>query len=237
VKIVQIIKRDKTTSTQIIRIKFPVRVVTFQYGTEFSDVFKIKRIMSCIIIQWEKHKINEPTRQCYNCQSFGRSSNFCGQLSRCVKCNQLSTTQECKKPTDNPANYVNCGRNHTDNFTKCHSHTQLTFLHQHQSSISKPTAHAFQFKQGYFPALKPTASAQRSRKSRVQTASHPPDSTDSQSLITLTGTLKTCLSMFNIQNLCQTLRSLAFHLQNISDLLSKIMLVLETIVACSSNSI
>jgi hypothetical protein len=204
--------------------------------------------MSCII-QREKHKINKPKRQCFNCQSSGRSSDFSGQLSRCVKCNQLRTTQECKKPTDNPANYVNCGRNHTDNFTECHSHTQLdnftechshtqlTFLHQHQSSISKPTAHAFQFKQSYLPALKPTASAQRSRKSRVQTSSQPPDSTDSQSLITLTGTLKICLSMFNIQNLWQTLRSLAFHLQTIRDLLSKIMLVLETIIACFSNSI
>ena len=43
--------------------------------------------------------------------------------------------------------------------------------------------------------------------------------------------------MFNIHNMCQTLRSLVFHLQTNSDPLSKIMLVLETIAACSSISI
>ena len=115
-KIFQILKTDKTTQT--IRAKFPVFVVTFQYGSEVCDVFEIKRIMSCII-QWEKHEINKPICQCFNCQSFGRSSNFCGKLSRRVKCNRLHTTQGCKKPTDKPAKYVSGGRTHTDSFTEC----------------------------------------------------------------------------------------------------------------------
>jgi hypothetical protein len=43
--------------------------------------------------------------------------------------------------------------------------------------------------------------------------------------------------MFNIQNICQNLRLLVLQLQNASDPLSKLMLVLDAIVASFTNSV
>jgi hypothetical protein len=48
----------------------------------------------------------------------------------------------------------------------------------------------------------------------------------------LLDTVKSFLSMFNIQNPCHTLRSLALRVRKTSDRLSKIMLLLDAIVTC-----
>jgi hypothetical protein len=53
----------------------------------------------------------------------------------------------------------------------------------------------------------------------------------------LLDTVKFFLSMFNIQNLCHTVRSSVLRGQKTSDHISKIMVVLDAIVACFLTSI
>jgi len=77
----------------------------------------------------------------------------------------------------------------------------------------------------------------RPHRTWTQTASQPPTTTDLQFLISLLDTVKSFLSMFNIQNLCHTLRSLVLRVQKTSDRISKIMVVLDAIVICFSTSI
>jgi hypothetical protein len=156
-------------------------------------------------------------------------------------CDQLHSTRECKKPNCSPPKCVNCGGAEPGNFTDCRSHTQqLSSLHRRLSRVTKPTTSAFQLKQlkqAHFIAFKPLASPPRLHTTRVQTASQLLTTTDPQSLSSLLDTVKSFLSLFNIKNLCHTLRPLVLRLQTTSDRLSKIMLGLDDDVACFSSSI
>jgi hypothetical protein len=69
----------------------------------------------------------------------------------------------------------------------------------------------------------------------AQTASQPPASANARSLSS-DWILEIFSSVFNIPNIYQTSRSLVLQLQNTSDPLSKLMLVLDAIVACFPNS-
>ena len=93
-KILQITKTG--SSTRKVLTRFPVFVVTFTPGTDVRKVLQTTKLCHCII-RWEKYKNSRPVRQCYNCQAFGHSSNFCGKISRCVKCDQQHATKDCKK--------------------------------------------------------------------------------------------------------------------------------------------
>jgi hypothetical protein len=111
----------------------------------------------------------------------------------------------------------------------------LTSLHQRQSRTTKPATPAFQFQQDHFPVLKPKTS-QQPHTTWAQTASQPPASSDMHSLSSLISTLKSFLSMFNLQNICQSVRSLFLQLQTTKDPFSKLMLVLDATIACFTNS-
>jgi len=177
VKISHIMKTDKATQTLI--TKYPVFVVTLQTGTDVSEIQQIKKL--CHIIQWEKYKNNKSVCQCFNCQSFDHSCNFCGKPPKCVKCNQPRAMQECKQNIGTPPKCVNCGRAHPANFTDCPSYQQFN-LHQRQLCLLKLTTPAFQFKQAHFPALKLLTSPLQQHKTWAQTASQTTTPTDRQSL-------------------------------------------------------
>jgi hypothetical protein len=97
VKIYQITKTDKTTREVLTR--YPVFVVTFSPGTDVRKVLQISKLCHCII-RWEKYKNSRPVQQCYNCQAFRHSSNFCGKSSKCVRCDQPHQLKTARKITD-----------------------------------------------------------------------------------------------------------------------------------------
>jgi len=76
VKISQITKTDKTKQT--LTTKYPLFIVIIQPSTGVSEVLQIKKLCNCIV-WWKKYKNTKPVRQCFTCQTFGRSSNFCGK--------------------------------------------------------------------------------------------------------------------------------------------------------------
>jgi hypothetical protein len=100
VKIYQITKTDK--STQEVLTRYPVFVVTFSPGTDVRKVLQISKLCHCII-RWEKYKNLRPVQQCYNCQAFGHSSNFCSKSFKCVVTShtQLKTARNLQYPHRN----------------------------------------------------------------------------------------------------------------------------------------
>jgi hypothetical protein len=226
VKISHIKKTDKATQTMI--TTYPVFVVTFQTSTDICGILQIKKLCQ-YIIRWEKYKNNKPVHQCFNCQSFDHSSNFCGKPPKCVKCDHPHAARECKQPIGTPPKCVNCGGAHPANFTDCPSYQQLN-LHQWQLCLPKLTTPAFQFKQAHFPALKLLMSPLQQHKTWAQTAPQPTTLTDPQSLDSVLETVKSILAVFDIPKLCQTLLSLVLQLQTTSDPLSKIVVVRDDVV-------
>ena len=233
VKISHIMKTDKATQTLI--TKYPVFVVTFQTSSDVCETLQIRKVCH-YIIWWENYKNNKPVCQLFNCQSFDHSSNFCGKSPKCVKCDQPHPTQECKQPIGTPPKCVDCGGTHPANFTDRPSYQQLN-VRQWQLCLPKLTTPAFQFKQAHFPALKPPTFPLQQHKTWAQTASQPTTPMDPQSLNAVFETVKSILAMFDIPKLCQTLLSLVLQLQTTSDPLSKIMVVLDAVVAWFLSSV
>jgi hypothetical protein len=102
---------------------------------------------------------------------------------------------------------VSCGGAHPANFTECPSYQQqLNFLHQRQLRLLKPSS-TFQYKQAHFPALEPPTSLPRPQNTWAQAAPQRTNTTDTYPLSTVFESVKSVLTMFDIQKLCHCLRS------------------------------
>ncbi|KAF0760278.1 Uncharacterized protein FWK35_00024044 [Aphis craccivora] len=70
-----------------------------------------------IIIELPKKKHAPP--QCKSCQSYFRTSNFCHNTLRCVKCGDNHLSSECLKLTSIPAKGALCSGPHTASYKGC----------------------------------------------------------------------------------------------------------------------
>ena len=98
-RITQLTKTDKTTHSII--TKYPIFVLTFPPGSDLRKILQLHKLCHCIV-KWEKFRNSRQINQCFNCQAFGHSSNFCGKPPRCVKCDQPHATKDCPKPVSSP---------------------------------------------------------------------------------------------------------------------------------------
>ena len=98
-------------------------MITFQPGTETREVLQLRKLCHCVI-WWEKFQNSRPIRQCFNCQDFGHSSNFCGRPPKCVKCDKQHASKDCNKPTNAPPTCTNCGGEHPAKYTGCPQYLQ-----------------------------------------------------------------------------------------------------------------
>jgi len=99
--ITEVTKMDKFTQTVITR--YPIFVITFQPGTNMRKLLQLHKLCQCII-RWEKFKNSRPVRQCFICQYFGHSSNFCGQPPKCVKYDNSMCRRTAQNPLAPPQN-------------------------------------------------------------------------------------------------------------------------------------
>jgi PAX-interacting protein 1 len=162
-------KMDKLTRSVI--NKYPIFVITFKPGTDMRKVFQLCELCHCLI-RWKKFQNSRPIRQCFNCQNFGHSSNFCGRSPKCVKCDQQHVSKDCTKPVGSPPKCVNCGGEHPANYTGCpqylrqlHLTPQINNQQQHKPHNIKTNSPQFRYQQAQFPALKtpqPSKSQQKS---------------------------------------------------------------------------
>lgn len=73
-------------------------------------------------VSWEVQlRSKKKITQCHNCQRWGHSSLNCGYPARCVKCDDNHSTSHCSRIRSDeiPPKCVNCGGDHTANFSKC----------------------------------------------------------------------------------------------------------------------
>jgi hypothetical protein len=205
-------------------------------------VLQLHKLCHCII-RWEKFKNSQPDRQCFNCQSFGHSSNFCGQPPKCVKCDQQHASRDCTKPTSSPPKCVNCGGEHPANFTGCPqyllqlNHTQrINYQQQRQARSTKTTNPPFQHQQSQFPTLKTPQSSSPHQQTWAQVATRTSTNTTHQPMSSVFESIRSIMTMFDLQKLCTQMRLLAIKLQETDDPITKLVAVIDSTVDCFSTS-
>ena len=228
-------------NTPAITTRYPVFVITFQPGTDIRKVLHLHKLCHCIT-RWEKFKSSRPVRQCFNCQSFGHSSTYCGKPSKCVICDQQHVSKDCTKPVGSPPKCVNCGGDHPANFMGCPqylqqlTHAQRINYQQRQARSPKTTQSTFQYQQSQFPALRTPQPSPRQQQTWAQAATRTYDITNHQPFSSVLESIKPIMAMFNLPKLCIQLRSLAFTLQASGDPITKLVAVIDTVVGCLSTS-
>lgn len=95
-----------------------------------KNIFKVDKICHAII-RIEPRKNNKNIPQCYRCQRFGHTRNYCNMEYRCVKCLGNHYYKDCPKAPNVPPTCVNCKENHPANFRGC------TFFKNLQKSTNK----------------------------------------------------------------------------------------------------
>jgi len=179
-------------------------------------------------------------RQCFNCQSFGHSSKFCGKPSKCVKCDLSHASKDCTKPASTPPKCTNCGGDHPAKFSVCPQYqkqlhyTQRTANQQHQMRSPQPTLPPFRPQQAPFPGLKTPQPSPSPPRTWAHVTAQSPNSQNQQPLSSVLDSTKSILSMFDFHKLCTQLRSLALQLQETSDPITKLMAVIDMVVSCLS---
>ena len=239
VRVSQLTKMDKNTPA--ITTRYPIFLITFQPGTDIRKVLQLHKLCHCII-QWEKYKSSQPIRQCFNCQSFGHSSTYCGKPSKCVKCDQQHASKDCTKPAGSTPTCVNCGGDHPANFTGCPqylqqlTHTQRTSFQQRQPRSSATTQSTLKYQQSQFPALRTPQPSPRQQQTWAHAATRTSDVTNHQPFSSVLESIKSILAMFDLPKLCIQLRSLASAIQEPGDPITKLVVVIDTVVSCLSPS-
>jgi hypothetical protein len=119
-----------------------------------NNIFKTKHICKAIITVEVRRKPNN-IPQCYRCQEYGHTKNYCKATQKCVKCAGSHSHVECKiLPTDNPT-CANCKGNHPASYRGCPHHKALlqqrsNLQNQHQprnnQSNAPSTSNNFGFK-------------------------------------------------------------------------------------------
>lgn len=88
-------------------------------------------------IKVEPYRSSGPA-QCYNCQRFGHSSQFCGSSKRFLKCASSHQTRECQKTIDVTLKCANCLGEHTANYKQSPDFVKLKQQKPPSASYSKP---------------------------------------------------------------------------------------------------
>lgn len=89
-----------------------------------KNVYSLRHIDNGIITVEPVKKFNEMV-QCYRCQEFGHTQNYCRKSFRCVKCSLSHPTSSCTKEKDTPPKCVHCQEVHTANYKGCAVYQKL----------------------------------------------------------------------------------------------------------------
>lgn len=109
-KVTRLLNREKKP--------YPICAIELTRNEKANDIFKLERILHSIVIIENRRKPRD-LPQCYRCQRFGHTKNYCALDPRCVKCEGNHLTTLCTKQSDLPPKCVNCGQDHPANFRGC----------------------------------------------------------------------------------------------------------------------
>lgn len=89
-----------------------------------KEIFTIKYINNAVVT-FEPIKTFDDLVQCFRCQEFGHTQNYCKKPFRCVKCSLSHPTSDCTKSNDTPPKCVHCQQVHTANYKGCTIYQQI----------------------------------------------------------------------------------------------------------------
>lgn len=96
----------------------PLAVIQLPKNGNVPDIYNVTKLCYCIVTVEPRHKTNK-IPQCYRCQRFGHTKNYCQLDPRCVKCTGNHLFSECPKQPKEKPQCVNCGENHPANYRGC----------------------------------------------------------------------------------------------------------------------
>lgn len=112
----------------------PVVVVYLKKNhLENKKIFDLDRLLHCVVAVEPKRK-NYDIPQCYNCQRYGHTRNYCKLKTRCMKCSGNHTTNLCQAEIKICAN---CSENHPSSFKGCKYYEELKKSRYHKNDVNK----------------------------------------------------------------------------------------------------
>ncbi|GFU54364.1 nucleic-acid-binding protein from transposon X-element [Nephila pilipes] len=107
------IMTNKKTGTPM-----PLFLVILEKNEENQKIFNLKEL-ACMQVTIEALRKKYGLPQCFRCQGFFHSSNYCTRTPRCVKCAGEHLTRECTKPVTTPPTCCLCEGPHPANYLQC----------------------------------------------------------------------------------------------------------------------
>lgn len=93
-------------------------------GDSAKEIFKVQFLFnSRIYVEYRKKSTQIP--QCFNCQRYGHTKNYCKLESRCVKCSENHPKGSCQKTTQQKPFCWNCKGEHPASYRGCPHHIAL----------------------------------------------------------------------------------------------------------------
>ena len=113
--------------------KIPQPMFRFELEPESTKTVKGNHpIYNVNYVLYRRIQIEEPYKnrnpvQCFNCQEYGHTYNYCNLRQICVICSEAHDTKECPKDKNNVEvkKCSNCGENHTANYKGCLVYLEL----------------------------------------------------------------------------------------------------------------
>lgn len=129
IKVNRLLNKNRTNSLVV--------AVELVNNDEAKNIFKIEKLCYAIVrIEPRKHGNNIP--QCYRCQQYGHTKNYCQMEPRCVKCDGNHFYKNCTKPEDAPPKCVNCKMAHPANYRGCSYFTKHSNPNQNNTRRARP---------------------------------------------------------------------------------------------------
>lgn len=83
-----------------------------------KEIFKIEHLCYAVV-HVEPRKNSGSIPQCFRCQRYGHTKNYCEMNPRCVKCEGDHLYKDCAKSAETPPKCVNCKMDHPANYKGC----------------------------------------------------------------------------------------------------------------------
>lgn len=99
------------------RIDIPIVKVRVP-KSDSPKIFETKSV-NYILVKVEPIHPKPEIPQCYNCQRYGHTKNFCHSETRCRKCAENHASNSCQKPQDTEFKCANCGEAHVTTYKGC----------------------------------------------------------------------------------------------------------------------
>lgn len=100
----------------------PIHFVNLELKNNNKNIYDVKYLHN-VRINFEpvKNRVKREDRivQCFRCQKFGHTKNYCYHPPRCVKCGQDHLTADCQKGNETPASCALCLEDHPANYKGC----------------------------------------------------------------------------------------------------------------------